>query len=78
MINEIDIADMKALYELDKGTMFKIAPQDGVSLPPGSGAYEMDGVFKFMGIDGMYSKCIDSNGYVHHFAAWTKVVPWVI
>lgn len=78
MISEIDIADMKALYELDKGTMFKLAPQDVVSVPPASEEFTMGDVYKFMGIDGMYSKCVDSNGTTHHFAAWTKVTPWVI
>jgi non-homologous end joining protein Ku len=76
MISEIDIEDMKALYELDKGTMFKLAKQDVVSVPPDSESFQTTDVFKFMGIDGMYSKCLDSTGTMHHFAAWTKVVPW--
>jgi hypothetical protein len=49
-----------------------------VSVPPASEEFAMGDVFKFMGVDGMYSKCIDSNGTMHHFAAWTKVVPWVM
>ena len=77
MINEIDIADMKALYEMDRGTMFKLAPQDDVRVPVDSNEYSADDVFKFMGVDGMYSKCYDSNGNMLHFAAWTKVIPWV-
>jgi hypothetical protein len=78
VISEIDISDMKALYEMERGTHFKLAPQDAVSVPPDSEEFTMGDVYKFMGIDGMYSKCIDSNGTTHHFAAWTKVVPWVI
>ena len=78
MISEIDISDMKALYDMEHGKHFKLAPADVVSVPPDSNEFTMGDVYKFMGIDGMYSKCIDSNGTVHHFAAWTKVVPWVI
>jgi hypothetical protein len=77
MISEIDISDMKALYDMEYGKHFKLAPTDVVSVPPASEEFTMGDVFKFMGIDGMYSKCIDSNGTMHHFAAWTKVVPWV-
>lgn len=78
MINEIDISDMKALYELQYGQLFKLAPQDAVSVPPESEEFTFGDVFKFLGIDGMYSKCTDSNGTTHHFAAWTKVIPWVM
>jgi hypothetical protein len=77
MISEVDIADMKALYELDRGTMFKLAPQAVVSVPVDSNEFTTDGVFEFMGIDGMYSRCVDSNGTMVHFAAWTEVIPWV-
>ena len=76
MISEIDIADMKQLYEMEYGTHFKLAPQDVIQVPVASNEFTTGDVFKFMGIDGMYSKCIDSNGVVHHFAAWTKVTPW--
>lgn len=78
MISEIDISDMKALYDMERGKHFKLAPTDIVSVPPDSEAFTMGDVYKFMGIDGMYSKCVDSNGTTHHFAAWTKVIPWVI
>jgi hypothetical protein len=77
MISGIDIADVKALYELEKGVYFKLA-DDVVSVPPASNEFQHGDIFKFMGIDGMYSKCADSNGTTHHFAAWTKVIPWVI
>ncbi len=33
MISEVDINDMKALYDLDKGTHFKLAPTDLVQVP---------------------------------------------
>jgi hypothetical protein len=77
MISEVDIADMKQLYEMEYGTHFKLAPQDVVQVPVDSNAFATGDVFKFMGIDGMYSKCIDSSGVMHHFAAWTKVTPWM-
>ena len=78
MISEIDISDMKALYDMEYGKHFKLAPADVVQVPIDSEEFTMGDVYKFMGIDGMYSKCIDSNGTMHHFAAWTKVIPWVI
>lgn len=78
MINEHDIADMKALYELEYGQHFKLAPQDVISVPPDSEEFTTSDVFKFLGIDGMYSKSTDSNGTRHYFAAWTKVIPWVV
>ena len=77
MISEVDITDMKALYDMEYGKHFKLAPADVVSVPPDSEEFTMGDVYKFMGIDGMYSKCVDSDGITHHFAAWTKVIPWV-
>ena len=76
MISEIDINDIKELYDLPHGTYFKIASEDDVSVPPDSLEVAVDVVYKFMGVDGMYSKCIAPNGAMHHFAAWTKVIPW--
>lgn len=77
MISEIDITDMKALYDMEYGKHFKLAPQDDLRVPPDSNEIPNDDVYIFMGIDGMYSKCVGSNGVMHHFAAWTKVIPWV-
>ena len=76
MISEVDINDMKALYDLPYASYFKLLPDNDVKVPPASIEYVQADVFKFMGIDGMYSKCTDSMGQLHHFAAWTKVVPW--
>lgn len=76
MISEVDINDMKALYDLPKGTFFKLAPTDVVQVPIDSPKFEFADVFKFLHIDGMYSFCTDKNGTVHHFAAWTEVIPW--
>ena len=76
MISEVDINDMKALYDLDKGTHFKLAPTDVVSVPPASNEFHLTGVYKFLGLDGMYSRCLDEAGNLHHFAAWTNVIPW--
>lgn len=78
MISEVDIKDMKALYDLDKGTTFKLAPTDIVQVPVDSNEFKLSGVYKFLGIDGMYSRSTDECGNVHHFAAWTKVIPWQV
>ncbi len=78
MISEVDINDMKALYDLDKGTHFKLAPTDLVQVPVDSNEFHLSGVYKFLGLDGMYSRSTDEHGNVHHFAAWTKVIPWQV
>lgn len=74
MISEVDIKDMKELFQLDKGTMFKLA-NDEAQVPPESNAYNPMSTFKLVNIDGMYSYCLDEDKVVHHFAAWTKVIP---
>lgn len=73
MINEHDIADMKALYELPRNTKFKLA-DDEIHVPPASGQFSFEEVYTFDHIDGMYSMCFDSKGVMHNFAAWTKVI----
>jgi hypothetical protein len=78
MISEVDINDMKALYDLDKGTYFKLAPTDVVQVPVDSNEFHLSGVYKFLGVDGMYSRSTDEHGNLHHFAAWTKVIPWQV
>jgi len=78
VISEVDINDMKALYDLDKGTHFKLAPTDLVQVPVDSNEFHLSGVYKFLGLDGMYSRSTDEHGNVHHFAAWTKVIPWQV
>lgn len=77
MISEVDVNDMKALYDLPLRTYFKLSPTEDAQVPPASLVFSPNDVFKYMGVDGMYSKCYDSLGNLHHFAAWTKVVPWV-
>ena len=74
MLNEHDINDMCALYELRSGTKFKLDPDEQVKLPPASDVFNIEDVFTLRNIDGMYSYCLDSKGGVHHFAAWTKVI----
>jgi hypothetical protein len=74
MINEHDIKDMYALYELPKGSKFKLTPEEGVDVPPDHLQYSLEEVYIFDHIDGMYSYCLDSKGALHHFAAWTKVI----
>lgn len=78
MISEVDINDMKALYDLDRGTHFKLAPTDVVQVPVDSAEFKLTGVYKFLGLDGMYSRSTDEHGNVHYFAAWTKVIPWQV
>ena len=78
MISEVDIKDHIELFHLQKGEYFTLDLSEPVAVPPASDVFDPKGLFKFMGVDGMYSKCYDSLGNLHHFAAWTKVVPWVI
>jgi len=73
MINEHDIADMCALYELNKGDSFTIN-YDKVDESIGHIPANKSDVFLFDHIDGMYSYCKDMAGNVVHFAAWTKVI----
>jgi len=76
MISEIDINDIKELYNLKPNTEFKLAEHPTV--PPASleVSKDFDDVYKLINIDGMYSYCIDvTTNQVHHFAAWTKVKP---
>lgn len=35
--------------------------------------YDEGKVYTFYGVDGMFSKVTDEDGYLHHFAAWTEV-----
>lgn len=77
MISEVDINDMKALYDLERNTHFKLA-NDVVQVPPASAEFKYTDVYKFLNIDGMYSRCSDKDGNIHHFAAWTKVIPWQV
>lgn len=73
MISEVDINDHIELFNLQRGEYFTLNLNDPVAVPPASNDFDPMGVFKFMGVDGMYSKCYDSNGGLHHFAAWTMV-----
>jgi hypothetical protein len=74
MINEHDIEDMCVpLYTLNKGTKFKLSDEEEVIVADESYDINLEDLFTFDHIDGMYSLCKDSGGAVHHFAAWTKV-----
>ena len=73
MISEVDINDHIELFNLQKGEFFTLDLSKSVAVPPASDVFDPRGLFKFMGVDGMYSKCYDSNGGLHHFAAWTMV-----
>jgi hypothetical protein len=60
------------LYELSRGEIFSLKEQP--QLPPDVYNHiTLDQYFILNSIDGMYSHCIDTNGNVHHFAAWTEV-----
>jgi hypothetical protein len=73
MINEVDIQDYKNLYDLPYGAYFKLAEEPHV--PPVHDPVNPLSIFKFLGIDGMYSKIVNKQGELLHFAAWTKVIP---
>jgi hypothetical protein len=59
------------LYDLKKGAHFRITDED-VKVPVGRPQADMDKVYWFGHIDGMYSYCKDGDDVVH-FAAWTEV-----
>jgi hypothetical protein len=74
MINEHDLEDMCVpLYSLHKGDSFKLSHEEEIKVPVEYNDCDIDDLFTFYHIDGMYSFCKDSKGTVHHFAAWTKV-----
>lgn len=52
------------LYELGRNEHFKIV------------GYDNEGsIFKLHHIDGMYSFCTDSKGFIQHIAAHTEIIP---
>ena len=59
------------LYELKKGDRFRIIDEE-VRVPPAHPEVDVDKVYWFGSIDGMYSYCKDGDDVVH-FAAWTEV-----
>jgi hypothetical protein len=61
------------LYELKHGDRFKIIDDDP-KVPVASPKAELDKVYLFSHIDGMYSYCKDGDDIVH-FAAWTEIEP---
>jgi hypothetical protein len=64
------------LYNLERFKLFKLAEQPKV--PPASlhVTPEWNDVYKLHNIDGMYSYCTNvETQEVHHFAAWTEVIP---
>jgi hypothetical protein len=75
MISEVDIKDWIKLYDLYSGDKFTLT-EGGADTPPASAPFTFSGVYTFEKLDGMYSRCFDSKGGLHHFAVWTKVVPW--
>jgi hypothetical protein len=60
------------LYELTKGDHFKITDKE-LRTPPTHDEVNLDDIYWFGNIDGMYSFCKDSSGKIIHFAAWTEV-----
>lgn len=65
------------LYELKRGSRFRIVSKDPVT-PPGAKLLEYSDVLTLDHIDGMYSLCTDSTGEIVHPAAFTEVkeVEW--
>jgi len=75
MISEIDIRDMQPLYNLPRGSKFKLAEDPHVPIAALQPTKEFNDVYKLDHIDGMYSYCIDIlTNEVFHFAAWTNVI----
>jgi hypothetical protein len=63
---------MMKLYELYRGDLFKL--QEKAAIPPCSDEGNLDLVYKFSHVDGMYAPCHDTtNNHRYYFAAWTEV-----
>lgn len=74
MINEHDLKDHECpIYNLHNGDRFKLIEDEEIKVPPASAEFKINDLFRFDHLDGMYSYCTDTEGLVHHFAAWTKV-----
>lgn len=64
---------IKELYNLARGTRFKIATSNP-AVPVGEEKPEPDDtIYKHEKIDGMYSRNYDPDGNVVYLAAWTPV-----
>jgi hypothetical protein len=59
------------LYELPRQSKFTLT--ETPYIPVDSNDYNPSDVFTLHNIDGMYSYCVDIDGVIHHFAAWTEV-----
>lgn len=59
------------LYNLKRGDLFKIVDEH-LKVPLAHPLPDMDKVYLFDHLDGMYSYCLDGEQVVH-FAAWTEV-----
>lgn len=73
MISEVDIKDMRELYNLSKGDTFRFAQED-IYVPPDAPEVSIDSLYKFLKLDGMYAQIHPAEGGPMIFAAaWTKV-----
>ena len=64
---------MTELYNLPRGTCFKLLPNQEVHVPPAAPDGEADVIYKLGSIDGMYSWSIGPKNERYYFAAWTEV-----
>ena len=64
---------MTELYNLARGSLFKLLPDEDVHVPPAAPDGEDDVIYKLGSIDGMYSWSIGPDKERYYFAAWTEV-----
>jgi hypothetical protein len=59
------------LYEVPNGS--KIRVLGDIKTPPASTKIEVNDVLEFSHVDGMYSRCKNSEGQEVHLVAWAEV-----
>lgn len=65
---------MPKLYELPRGTLFKIVPDaESFIVPPDAPNVYSNEIYCLGNIDGMYSYCKDMRGNVVHVSACANV-----
>lgn len=61
------------LYEVPEHKGLKVRLLGAAGHPPAHREFDENEVVTFNNCDGMYSHCIDANGYIVHLPAWTEV-----